>query len=155
MKSKYLSAGMTTSDGNSRLNFVPDLPAGPITAYILRGDFDFAAPILRPGHLRSSEILFTSILTDAHADRARSVLAAAETFGGDGDRCFIPRFGFTVGSEDSNVDILVCIECYRVYFFSADIHSVHCLTEVGRIRLISLHNKLFPGHDPEPRLHNK
>lgn len=131
------------------------LPKRPVNAYILSGEFDFSAPISRPGYLRSSDILVDAVVDEMHSDHLRSIITAPDTFGGEGLRCFIPRFGFTLGAGERSTDILICIECYQVYVFRHDARENQCLTEEGRQRFIELHHEIFPDHDPEPGSRNR
>ncbi|RYD70810.1 MAG: hypothetical protein EOP84_26030 [Verrucomicrobiaceae bacterium] len=145
-----LASGEELEPSKASLNPWDSLPAGPITAFRLRGEYDYRTPVSRPGVLRSSQILDSLTATNEQEERIRRVLSAPDTYGDDPMRCFIPRFGFSIGFGPGTVDLLICLECHWVYFFCEEARTAVPLSEEGRKYLVQLHHELFPGFEPEP-----
>jgi hypothetical protein len=124
------------------------LPIGLIVAHRLNGEYDLRKPSSRPGHLRSARILRSKRLADEQSNRLRATLTSIDSFGGEGARCFLPGFGFTVGGGPDVVEVLVCLQCYWVYFFCGDTKIVEALSEAGYRQLAEFYVELFPDSDP-------
>jgi hypothetical protein len=124
------------------------LPAGELLAHRLDGSFDFCECSSQPGFLRSSRILDSKQLSDEQGTRIRTLLVSKGSYGGEGARCFIPGFGFTIGSGADAMEILICLQCHWIYFFRGETQMVEALSDRGRRLLTEVYAELFPGNDP-------
>ena len=125
------------------------MPSGAIVAHRLDGKYDFSRQHAQLGHLRSVRILASLPLTDEQSARLRALLNSTDSFGGKAMRCFMPGVGFTVGNGAEAVEVLVCLQCYWVYFFNVETKMMEALSQVGHRQLSEFYVELFPGSDPK------
>ncbi len=129
-------------------NFDGLLPPGPCVAYRLNGHYDFRGESSQPGYLRSSGILASRPLTEDYSGAVRTILMTSDSFGGEPARCFMPGLGFTIGDGADAVEILVCLQCYWIYFFRGETRMTETLSKAGQHRLSALYIELFPDGNP-------
>src|SRR5690349_13919090 len=94
-----------------RASFDGKLPEGPIIAHRINGEHDFKAVDSKPGEMRGGRILVSKALSQEKEAFVRGLLTEKASFGGMGARCFIPGLGFTIGSGEDAIEVLVCLMC--------------------------------------------
>ena len=75
-------------------------------------------------------------------------MTAANSFGGEGMRCFIPGLGFTIGAGSEMIEVLICLQCYWAYLFQGDAKMTEALSQAGQHNLAEFYVELFPGSNP-------
>jgi hypothetical protein len=126
----------------------PPLPRGGVEAYLLDGNYTATHTPAgsTPTAFRSAGIRSRKILSEDFALEAMALLHDPKVYGGEPRRCFIPRHGFRFYSNSAEVDVLICLQCYLVYFFSGFEQGDATLSEGGRSSLDRLFSHIFPPH---------
>ena len=116
----------------------PKLSLDEVVAFTLDGSYDFASPVSKEGTFRSAGVLSSMKLASESARRALQLLSNPKMYGGEPMRCFIPRHGLRFVGKESEAEILICLECYWIYFFYGSQRVTASLSEGGRRSLKSL-----------------
>ena len=93
---------------------IPDLAGSPIVALQLDPDVDQSMKSLSRNdteYFHSWKVLRQTTLSAVNAELFRSLLAAPESYGGTGEKCFEPEWAFKIGAS---TDVLVSLKCRRV-----------------------------------------
>lgn len=114
------------------LKELPPLPCEEVEVFNLDGDYDFKSPISKEGALRSAGIVSRMALAPSQAQEALAILSDLSAYGGMPARCFIPRHGLRFRDARSETDVLICLECYWIYFFSGSKRVMASLSSGGR-----------------------
>jgi hypothetical protein len=129
---------------------IPALSPGSTISYQLVGEppeHDSAGQVrVGEGFLHGCRTLQRRPLSDSVAEPIRTLLATVETYGDRGmaARCFFPGFAFTFGQDQDAVDVLVCLECRWVYFYSRGMLAVTVVpTDRGLLQLEAVYHDLF------------
>jgi hypothetical protein len=98
----------------------------------------------KDGYVKGGRIEQTSPLSPANLANVKEVLTDRSNYGdrGMGARCFFPGFAFTFGSGPSQVEVLVCLECAWVVFYSAGAEQWLVPSESGQTKLRALYEQL-------------
>ena len=121
--------------------FPLQVPAGPVTAYFLSGqwfpkDCRPTPPPSDEPRFRDAPILRTVAVPPSQAADCREIIADVESYGGDPARCFTPRHGLSFAADDGPpTDVLICFECHSLYFFQGEGRELFALTERTMQRL--------------------
>jgi len=120
-----------------------DLPLDRVDAFLLDGKYVFRAPVSTAQTLRSVGIRKASRLSEEMAGQALALMRNPKTFGGEPARCFIPRHGLKFTCESKSWDILICFECFWVYFFTESQCIKASLSEAGVKALRKIFDDIF------------
>ena len=139
----------------------PILPAGEVTLHHLTGEWGFSERMMAQStkslpRFRDVPLLSTIVVTANLAASLRRSLSYPQTYEGDPMCCFIPRQGLRVGDAENGADALICLECYRAYFWIGDRELHYALSETAVSVLTTLFRSAEPasrGLDPAQVLH--
>jgi hypothetical protein len=110
----------------------PRLSLDEVEVFTLDGAYDFASPVSKEGTLRSAGILSRTKLAPKPALTVFQLLSNPKMYGGEPMRCFIPRHGLRFSGKEAEAEILICLECFWIYFFYGAERVVASLSEGGR-----------------------
>jgi hypothetical protein len=98
----------------------------------------------KDGYIKGGKIEQTKPLSVADLANIKQVLTDRSNYGdrGMGARCFFPGFAFTFGSGSSQVEVLVCLECSWVVFYSANAVQWLVPSESGETKLRAMYEQL-------------
>ena len=121
----------------------PDLPFEHVEWFKLSGHYNGGIPPADVSTLRGADILAQAILKKNIAMKALALLHNPKSYGGEPMRCFIPRHGFRFSSSSAQVDILICFECYWIYFFHGPKKVIASLNDGSRSALEHVFDEAF------------
>ena len=124
-----------------------DFPAGPVLAYKLDGRRTESAS--GKSDLYAWPVLLKRGVDDGMASKIRTALRNGSNYAWMGGyKCFNPGMAFRFGEGNLAVDVLICLECRRVYFLrvSDGEHAREplCISDAGLDAFGSLYDALFP-----------
>ncbi len=127
----------------------PNIPRGPAWVHRLAGlppEFAVEPRVLRDGagYIMGGKIESTAPLNEADAAEVIEVLTDANTYGdrGMGARCFFPGFAFSFGEAQGKIDVLVCLECSWVVFYSPQGEQWLVPNQSGEATLRAIYERL-------------
>jgi hypothetical protein len=127
----------------------PLIPTTNAFFYLLAGtwlEYVVEPRILRDGdgYIKGGKIEKSSLLTEAEITEVSEVLTNQANYGdrGMGSRCFFPGFAFTFGEGAARVEVLICLECSWVAFFTSHTEQWLVPNDLGSSQLLALYSRL-------------
>jgi hypothetical protein len=128
---------------------IPNLPSSPAWVHKLAGlplEYIVEPRVLRDGdgYVKGGKIGKTAPLSAADAAEIIGVLASHSSYGDRdmGARCFFPGFAFTFGERPQRVEVMVCLECSWVAFYSPQGEQWLVPGSLGEAKLKALYARL-------------
>ena len=128
---------------------IPGLPSSTAWVHRLAGlplEYVVEPRVLRDadGYIKGGKIEKSAPLLPTDVAEVIEALTSTSNYGdrGMGARCFFPGFAFTFGEAPHKVDVLVCLECSWVAFYSLQGEQWLVPNEFGEAKLRALYERL-------------
>ena len=129
----------------------PSIGQGEAQAFLFAGlppeGLNIDSPLEAEGYVKGCKVIESKQMHAAFAESVASILLDSSNYLADpvanGARCFYPGFGFSFGREPQAVEVLVCLECWWVVFYSSAGAVWVAANSVGLAKLQAVHARLL------------